>query len=437
MYIVKNPNIIKSEYEKVWYYTDQDEKNKESWSIDQREIVLFHYFHRITKKYMIIANEEELLFNGLYLYDDGKLPFVNTQHYTNINRFRGEWIPERCAYIKAYRSEIWLDILVWAEMSSGVNFLTWNDEQIWQDWGVWWRGINIWRHSWWAESVQNINTSPNLSYFVSVLDLLDKQVTVDTWINPVEQFDPMTDKVGIKEIMEASKAVRNKSVDSNYNVWLDEALTMMLARIKQFAPALLGKKVEGKNGKDLKTIFPMIKIDDFKVEKEKGKQVFTEDLWKFGYFELKPEVVQWVGVKVVTPSTNSTLPILERQKVNEYITNINVLSQAATFDQTWELMKQLVEFMRFDELLQWMWDAYQYDINWLKANTEKDKIAKENLDKIKVLKENLTLNTTQNDDNLQNNKEGQGLWQNVPWEQGTQIEEWWAVSPQPIIPSQA
>jgi len=43
--------------------------------------------------------------------------------------------------------------------------------------------------------------------------------------------------------MEANKAIRNKSVDENYNIGLDSILTMTLSRIKQFAPALLSTKV--------------------------------------------------------------------------------------------------------------------------------------------------------------------------------------------------
>jgi hypothetical protein len=92
--------------------------------------------------------------------------------------------------------------------------------------------------------------------------------------------------------MEASKAVRNKSVDENYNIGLDEALTMMLARIRQFAPALLSETVKNKKGTVEKTIFPKIKIKDYTVEKQNNKDVFTENLGKYGYFELKPEVVQ-------------------------------------------------------------------------------------------------------------------------------------------------
>jgi len=50
-----------------------------------------------------------------------------------------------------------------------------------------------------------------------------------------------TDKVGIVEMMEENKAIRHKSVDSNWNLFLDRVLTMMLSNIAQFVPTLLCK----------------------------------------------------------------------------------------------------------------------------------------------------------------------------------------------------
>lgn len=432
-----NKAFEKDQMDLVTYNIDELEKNKNDNSIQQRQIVLYHYFHRITKKYLIVANREQVIYNWLYLYDDGKLPFVNTQHYTNINRFWGEGIPERVAYLKAYKSEIFQDILSGAAMSSGIHLLAGNDDQIGQDWNFGGRWVNILRNTAWAEWVKQLNTSPNLWYFTTVLQLLDQQVTMDSGINPLEQFDPGTDKVGIKEIMEASKAVRNKSVDENYNIWLDEKLTMMLARIKQFAPALLKEDIE-EWWEIIKTIFPKIKIDWYTVEKKWKQQVFTENLGKFGYFELKPEIVQWVWVKVVTPSTNSTLPILERQKVNEFITNLLNLAQVAELDWTGEAMKELTKFMRYDELLWWIWDAYNYDINGLKANTEKDEIAKENIKLMDQLKEVLTINPEENaEENIQNNVSSwqEVLWQlswgeqqNWDWVQWIENNLWWTVN---------
>lgn len=118
------------------------------------------------------------------------------------------------------------------------------------------------------------------------------QGAVDSGINAREQFDPGSDKVGIVEIMEANKSVRNRSVDENYNICLDAMLTQMLSRIKQYAPTLLSEKVYGTDKQLLKVIFPQIRIKDYEVTKEKGKQVITESMGKYGYFELKPDVIQ-------------------------------------------------------------------------------------------------------------------------------------------------
>jgi hypothetical protein len=196
--------------------------------------------------------------------------------------------------------------------------------------------------------------------------------------------------------MEANKSVRNRSVDENYNMFLDDAFTQMLSRIKQFAPALLSEKVMGEDGKELKRIFPQIRIDNYSVEKQGKNQVITESMGKYGYFELKPGVIQGIGVKVVTPSTNSVLPILERQKVSEYMTNMTSLGQFLALDQTGELIGKLKEAINVEELLGWMNDAYGYDQNSLKANTEKDKINKEIADKYQKLKDALSLTPTSN-----------------------------------------
>lgn len=77
-----------------------------------------------------------------------------------------------------------------------------------------------------------------------MLEVLYDLIVQYTGDNPRAPSQAQSDKVGIVEIMEANKAVRQSSVDEGYNICLDEALTMMLARIKQFAPALLSESIE-------------------------------------------------------------------------------------------------------------------------------------------------------------------------------------------------
>lgn len=424
--------------DKVISWTDYAPKNRNDQSVQQDEIILHHYFDRITKTYLIVSDECNIIYQGIYLYNDWKIPFETVQHYPNPNCIWGRWVPQRVWYLKAYKSEILQDILVWAEMWSWVHLLTWNDDAIWQDWDVWWRWVNIWRTTWWAERVQKVDVQPNLPYFTNVLALLDDLVVQDTWDNPRAPIESWEKTLWQTEIREANKAVRQSSVDENYNIWLDNVLTMTLSRIKQFAPSLLSEKVLDSEWEVLKTIFPKIRIDWYVVKKEEWKQVIEDNIWKFWYFELKPDVVQWVWVKVVTSSTNSMLPILERQRVTEYINNMVQLSQLAQIDPT--IAQKLQETIKFDELVNWIWDAYGYDTK-LKANTEKDKIAEKNKKKILELKEKLTLlNNPIPNENIWNVWQGQEvwqapswLWQANQWLQPNQNAMWWATSTPAII----
>ena len=108
---------------------------------------------------------------------------------------------------------------------------------------------------------------------------------------------------------------------------------------------------------------------------------------KFGYFELKPDVIQGIGVKITTPSTNSSTPIIERAKITEYINNTMGIINLAMSTQDPSIMEKAKSAINIEQLIEWMNDAYQYDQQSLKANTEKDTIKKKNLEKIDKIKE--------------------------------------------------
>jgi hypothetical protein len=64
----KNKAFINTDL--VTYWNDINPKNKDDRSIDTRHVIIYHYFHRFLKKYVIVANEAVIIYNGLYLYDD-------------------------------------------------------------------------------------------------------------------------------------------------------------------------------------------------------------------------------------------------------------------------------------------------------------------------------------------------------------------------------
>lgn len=414
--------IDQEELDLVDYRVDPEPKNNQDRSIDHQEVILYYYFNRITKTYMIVANEEHVLYNGYYFYDDGKLPIVNVQHYYDPNSFYTDGISGRVSYLKAYKSEVFQNILTWSAMASGVNLIVWNDEQIGKDWNVWGRQLNLWRTTWWAENVTPVSTSTNLGFFTTVMELIDKETAIVSGINPSEQITATSDVLWIVEINEANKAVRTWSVDEAYDLALDDALSMMLDRLKQFATSLTVETIKNNKWDVVKVIYPKITVKDFTVEKEKGKYIFTENRGKYWYFELKPWILNWAWVKVVTSSTSSVLPIIERRRIQEYIDNRLKLAQIAQLDQTWEMMKKLIADTNFDQIIDWLNDAYDYDPTNLKSNSEKDKIRKEQLKKLDTLKEALTINQWQNVWQTTGETTPLGAWQ--AWPQNQMATPW-------------
>lgn len=113
------------------------------------------------------------------------------------------------------------------------------------------------------------------------------------------------------------------------------------------------------------------------------------------------------------------MPILERQKVNEFVTNYASIGNIAALDQTGQTLKQLNQRFPIDKIMDWMGDAYDYDINGLKANSEKDKIKQENLEKLKKLQEALTINPPTNDQATPTPQ--QAPTQGMPMQQPSQV----------------
>jgi hypothetical protein len=100
--------------------------------------------------------------------------------------------------------------------------------------------VNVRRTAVGAEQIKQMQPQIN-GGLVSILNVIDDLVVQDTGENTRATIDMQTDKVGIVEMMEENKAIRHKSVDENWNIFLDNALTMMLSNIAQFVPTLLSK----------------------------------------------------------------------------------------------------------------------------------------------------------------------------------------------------
>jgi hypothetical protein len=69
---------------------------------DTRNVQLRHYWNIYNGKYIIIANEAIVIYNGEMEEVHGRLPLIPVQHYADPESIYGIGIPERFAFCKPY-----------------------------------------------------------------------------------------------------------------------------------------------------------------------------------------------------------------------------------------------------------------------------------------------------------------------------------------------
>lgn len=409
---------------------DEDKKNNKDHQARNQVLIRF-YYNSLSKDYIIYAPDDSLIIHkSKMLYNHWKLPIESVQHYSDDNCLYGIGICEKIKYLKWFKSEIMQSILDNAAMSSWLNFVIWNSWEI-EDWNLWGNWINMWRTTVWAEQIQQLQPQIN-SWLISILNILDDLVVQDTWENVRAIIDMQTDKVGIVEMMEENKAIRHKSVDSNWNLFLDRILTMMLSNIAQFVPTLLCKTETIKQWKKevTKIEYPYIRIKDAVVKKKNGKMIIDKEdnYGKLWYFELKPWTLsEWLWVKIVTPSSTNILPLIKKDAITKWIDNKLKLAQLAALDQTWQMMQKLQSTINFQELNDWINDVYWFE-DKLKSKTGKDKIKDLNMKKVERIRAMLEWWVPTPEDwwqLLQNNQQP-NVWQNTWVPMTDKDEEAWS-----------
>jgi len=421
--------------DKVTEDTPSDEKKSNKDVIAKNQVLVRFYYNIITKDYVVyVSSDNVILHRSKMLFDHGKFPMECSQHYSDDNCLYGIGIPRKVKYIKVFKSEFLQYLMRNASISSSVNFVVGNNWEV-EDWNLGWWWVNVWRTSVWAEQIQPLQPQIN-TWLIAILNLLDDLVIQDTGENVRAPIDMQSDKVGIVEMMEENKATRHKSVDENWHLFMDRCLTSMISNIAQFVPAILSKTEEVKiwDKTVTKVIYPKITVRDAKVTK-KGKWIKVDDgvdnYWEVWYFELKEDTIpQGLWVKVVTPSSYNSLPLIKKENISKWIENKYRLAELAALDQTWELMQKLKSNINIQDINDWMNDVYGFE-DKVKSKTWKDKQKEVNMQKIQEMEELLY-----GDKSLQPNwqQNGQTAWTNMtmPPQQTPQPVEDWATQSQEI-----
>lgn len=82
-------------------------------------MVLYHYFNKVTKDYIIVVNRSALLYEGKMTYRHGKLPFDVCQHYPDSACIYGISIPRKVRVPRAYKVNIMQSIMDGSRLNSG------------------------------------------------------------------------------------------------------------------------------------------------------------------------------------------------------------------------------------------------------------------------------------------------------------------------------
>lgn len=385
---IMQENISKEEMEQRWgdnkfffnldlvdYVADIDPQyNKQQLSPER--IIIHYYFNKQTKDYWIIANYNILIFAGKYLYRHGELPFAAAQHYPRMTSFYGRGIPEKVRYIKAYKSQMLQNALDKVQMSSWLNIWIGNNGEVdWQLYTSAWE-INVWRFTDSLQNVAQYQLDWNISSIVSILSLIDDFVIQDTWDNVKAPYSSPAGTLWEVEIMEENKETRQKAIDSAKDLCYDRALTMALENIAQFAPKLLLKETEV-DGELKKREYPVIQIPNTVVKKEGGKTVYETDMWKYGYFELKPDTIKdWLRVRITMNSTKNALKTLEKNTFTQFIGNLGQIAQ---------LKPEILQWINDQDIMDLLKTVYWYG-EQLSASTKKDEIKQKNIEMIEAIK---------------------------------------------------
>ena len=355
-------------------------------------IMLWYYFNRITKDYIIVANRTEVLYKGKYIYRDGRLPFATAQFYPNNAHMYSEGICKRIRSAKGYKNNMMQYSLDGARLNSS-KLITLGrgnsptDGEMYVAPGE----MNMAEFSGGLENVGYIDTKVDINSTLNMLNVISDEMRQDSGFDIRATFEAPATTLGQTEIIEENKQIRQRSFDQTRAIAIDKALTMCLRNIADFAPSVEAKKIEtvDADGNKVKDIYkyPLIRIKDVKIKKKGTKVIFEEDMGKYGFYEFKPKSISGeLIVKVITPATqNKTLKAIEKNKFNEMVQNMNMIAQ---FYGPEEMAKVFPP----QEMATEMKKVYGYDTGGdYYAMNKKDEINEENARKMRELQKDIAL----------------------------------------------
>lgn len=309
--------------EYVWT-TDITDENREI-NTDSQMVKLRHYYNKLYAKYIIVANEKIVIYNGIASTRHWELPLVPVQFYNNPYSIYGIGIPERYATIKALNQNFYSAMIWGAWLNAWSILFAWewteiNGEIFVEPWEI--NVIEMTKGN--ARDITPYNTSVNIEQLTNVIMLMDDMGSYLTGISIKAPYTSPAKTAFETSVMKEEQNNRLKTIYETRIHGLEQAFTLMLSNIFTFLPYQYAERMIDEKEKLENYERYQIPVDWYKIYKdEQGNPLNIEEAKDYkDYFDLKPEIIEgarWMKVRIVTPSTQSTMKALEVENITKFI----------------------------------------------------------------------------------------------------------------------
>lgn len=357
--------------EYVWT-ADLDNEDK-GYNTDAKMVKLWHYYNKLYAKYIIVANERIVIYNGIASTRHWELPLVPVQFYNNPYGIYWIWIPERYATIKALNQNFYSAMIWWAWLNAWSILFAWEWTEI--DWEIFVEPGEISvveMTKWSARDVTPYNTNVNIEQLTNVVTLMDDMWAYLLWFNIKAPYVSPAKTAFETSVMKEEQNNRLKTIYETRIHGLEQAFTLMLSNIFTFLPYQYAERMIDEKEKLENYEWYQIPIEWYRIIRDtEWNPLNIEEAKDYkDYFDLKPEIVEWarwMKVRIVTPSTASTMKALEVENITKFIQAKQMIMQMKWMAM--QMQQPTDEFDKIEDRLNVLFNIDEQNID-IKSNEQ-------------------------------------------------------------------
>ena len=364
----------KSDFTNAEYVGVADISTKD-WDRDTntKMVKLWHYYNKLYAKYIIVANEKIVIYNWIASTRHWELPLIPVQFYNNPYSIYWIGIPERYAVVKALNSNFYSAMIGGAWLNAGSILFAgeWTEidgEIFVEPWEI----SVIEMTKWSARDITPYNTNVNIEQLTNVVNLMDDLWAYLTWVNIKAPYTSPAKTAFETSVMKEEQNNRLKTIYETRIHGLEQAFSLMLSNIFTFLPYQYAERMIDEKEKLENYERYQIPIEWYKIIRDtEWNPLNIEEAKDYkDYFDLKPEIIsgaRWMKVRIVTPSTASTMKALEVENITKFIQAKQMIVQMKQVSM--QMQQPIDEFEKIDKRLDILFNIDEQNID-IKSNEQ-------------------------------------------------------------------